>query len=163
MEGIIVIFVLNDSKLSSHMFHISQYINSSNKKIHSYDQMNNMIIDLGSNKCENNNKSTRQLNHLQNQLLKIIVETPENDVLNVDMKLDKRKILTSSIKSSSALFYCPIHAMYNIINPDLKNVSCWSHILLGLIHQFYQNKILKIIFLKNQSMDFMPGLKITLI
>ena len=79
--------------------------------------MNKMIIELGSNKCENSNKSTRQPNHLQNSLLNSIVDTPENYVLNVDMKLYKRKILTSSIESSSASFYCPIHAMYNIINP----------------------------------------------
>ena len=42
-----------------------------------------------------------------------IIDTPEKVVSNVDSKLDKRKIRTSSIKSSSALFSCSIRAMFN--------------------------------------------------
>ena len=51
MAGIIGIFDLNVNKLSSHMPQISEYINSSNKKNHSYDQMIKMIFILGSKKC----------------------------------------------------------------------------------------------------------------
>ena len=42
-----------------------------------------------------------------------VVDTPENDVSNVDWKVDKRKISTSLIKSSSTLFSCLIQAIYN--------------------------------------------------
>ena len=43
----------------------------------------------------------------------IIVGTPEKYVSNVYMKVDKRKIGTSLINSSSTLFYCSIRLMYN--------------------------------------------------
>ena len=124
MAGIIVIFVLNDKKLSSHMAQISEHINSSNHKIHSYDQMGTMIVNLSNKKCKNNNKSTGNLNHIHKSFFVIIVETPEKGVSNVDRKLDKRKIRTSLIKSSSTLFSCSIRAMYNIFHRDIKtNVS----------------------------------------
>ena len=42
-----------------------------------------------------------------------IVDTPLKDIPNVDSKLDKRKIPTSLINSSSKLFSCSIRAMYN--------------------------------------------------
>ena len=45
-----------------------------------------------------------------------IVETPEKGVSNVDRKLDKRKLRTSLIKSSSTLFSCSISALYNIFH-----------------------------------------------
>ena len=47
MAGIIVILFLNDKKLSSHMDQTSEYINSSNHKIHSYYKMRKMIVNLG--------------------------------------------------------------------------------------------------------------------
>ena len=105
MAGIIVFF-LNDNKLLSRMAQISEHVNSSNHKIHSYDQMSKLIVNLVSKKCENNNNSTCQLNHLHNSLLMSIVDTPEKDISNVDRKLDKRKIGTISIKSSLILFSC---------------------------------------------------------
>ena len=49
--------VLDYKKMSSHMAHISEHINSSNHKIHSYDQMRKMIVNLVFNKCEDNNSS----------------------------------------------------------------------------------------------------------
>ena len=106
------------------------------KKIHSYDKTNKMIVNLGSKKYEDKNNSTCQLNHLQNLLSMSIVDTPERDVSKVDRKLYKRKIRTSSIKSSSTSFSCSIRSVYNRFYSG-KKVSCWSHILLGLIHQFY--------------------------
>ena len=39
-------FVINDTKLSSHMAQISEHIKSSNHKICSYDQMGKMIVNL---------------------------------------------------------------------------------------------------------------------
>ena len=70
-------FVRNYKKLSSNMAHISEHCNSSNHKIHSYDQMSKIIVNLGSNKCKKNNISYCQLNRLQNSLSMSIVETPE--------------------------------------------------------------------------------------
>ena len=93
------------------MSQISEHINSSNNIIHSYDQMKTIIVNLGIHKCEDNNNSTHQMNHLQNWLLMIIVNTPEKDVSKVYRKIDKRKIRTYSIKSSSQLFSCSIHVM----------------------------------------------------
>ena len=65
MAGIILFFVINDKKLLSHMYQISEHINSSNYKINSYDQMGKMIVNLSNNKCENNNKFIGRLNNIQ--------------------------------------------------------------------------------------------------
>ena len=46
MAGIIVFFVLNDKKISSNMAHISEHINHSNHRIHSYIQMEKNIVNL---------------------------------------------------------------------------------------------------------------------
>ena len=75
-----------------------------------------MIVNLGSKKLENNDTSTCQLTSLQSLLLISIVDTPEKDVSNVDRKVDKRKVRTFSIKSSSTLFFCSIHAIYNRVH-----------------------------------------------
>ena len=83
------------------MDQISEYIHSSNQKIHSYDQMGKMIVNLSNNKCENNNKYTGHLIQIQKSLLMSIFDTPEKDVLNVNRKADKEKIQTSLIKPSS--------------------------------------------------------------
>ena len=58
-----------------------------------------------------------------------IVDTPKNKVSKVDRKLDKRKIHTSSINSSSTLFSCSIPAMYNIAHrsPN-RNLTLKSYI-----------------------------------
>ena len=81
------------------MDHISEHINSSNKKNHSHDKTSKMVVNLGSKKCENNNNSTCQLNNIQKFLLMSIVDTPEDCASNFDGKLDKRELPTSSIKS----------------------------------------------------------------
>ena len=44
MAGIIIIFVLDNKTLSLHMSQISEHINSSNHKIHSYDQMRKKML-----------------------------------------------------------------------------------------------------------------------
>ena len=66
MEGIIVIFVLNDKKSPSHMSQIGEHINYKNNKINSYDQMSKIIGYLDSTKFEDNKNYTCQMNHLQN-------------------------------------------------------------------------------------------------
>ena len=78
--------------------------------------MRKVIVNLGSNKFEDNNNSTCQLNHLQNSLLMSIVDTPEKDISKVDRKIDKIKIRTYSINPSSTLFSCSIRAMYNRVH-----------------------------------------------
>ena len=71
------------------MAQISEHINSSNQKNHSYDQMGTMIVNLSNKKCKINNKSTGNLSHIHKSFLIIMVETPEKGVSNVDRKLDK--------------------------------------------------------------------------
>ena len=73
----LLFFVLNKNKLSSHMDQIREKIYSSNHKTHSYDQMIKMIVNLGSKKVEDNNKSSTQLTRLQSLLLMSISNTPE--------------------------------------------------------------------------------------
>ena len=75
-----------------------------------------MVVNIVSKKCEYNNNSTYQLNCLQNSLLMIIVDAPEKYVSKVDMKLDNRKICTSSIKLSSILLSFSMSAMYNRVH-----------------------------------------------
>ena len=40
----LLFFVFNDKKMSSHMDHISEHINSSNQKIHSYDKIRKLLL-----------------------------------------------------------------------------------------------------------------------
>ena len=100
MAGKIDIFVINDKKLSSQMAQISEHINSSNQKMHSYYNMGNVTVNWSNKKCKNNNNSTGHINHIQKPLLMNIVDTPEKDVSNFDSKVDKRRIRKSLIKSS---------------------------------------------------------------
>ena len=47
-----------------------------------------------------------------------IFNTTEKNVSNIDRKLDKSKLLTSSIKSSSTIFSCSIRVIYNRVHRD---------------------------------------------
>ena len=69
MAGKIFIFSSQQQNISSHMTQISEHINSSNHKIHSYDQMRKLIVKLGSKKGKNIDKYSFQLTGLQNPLL----------------------------------------------------------------------------------------------
>ena len=80
------------------MAHISERVNSSNHKMHSYDQMSKIIINLGSKKLENNNNSTCQIIRLHNLLLISIVDTPETYLQNVDLEIRHEKITYIYIK-----------------------------------------------------------------
>ena len=111
MAGIILFFAISDTKLSSHMYNISEKINYSNQNIHSHDWMGKMIVNLSDKKWENTNNSTGHINHIHKLLWISIVDTHEKDVSNVDRELDKRKVLKSSIKSSLTLFSFSIHSM----------------------------------------------------
>ena len=102
--------VLNNNQLSSHISHINERINSSNQKIHSYDKIIKIIVNLDNKKCENYDIYSCQLTNIQNQLLMSIVDTPEKDLYNADRKSDTRRVRTSSVKSSST------RAMYNRVN-----------------------------------------------
>ena len=66
------------------MAQISEHINYSNHKIHWYDQMSKMIVNLGNNKCEDNTNSAYQLISLRKLLLMSIVDTPKKGLANVD-------------------------------------------------------------------------------
>ena len=68
------------------MAQISDGNNSTNHKIHSYDQTRKMIINLGSWKVKNNKNSSPQLTRLHNSLLMRIFDTPEKDLSNVEGK-----------------------------------------------------------------------------
>ena len=54
MVGFFSIVFLDDNKLSSHMSQISEHLNYTNQKIHSYYQINMMVFNLGINKVKNN-------------------------------------------------------------------------------------------------------------
>ena len=91
--------------------------------------MRKIIFNLGSKKYEDNKNSTCKLNYLQNSLLMSIVDNPEKNVSTFNRKIDKRKIGTSSIMSSSALFYFLVHVIYNIVHYDQnKHIMLESYI-----------------------------------
>ena len=75
-----------------------------------------------------------------------IFDTPKKGVSNVERRVDKRKIRTSCINSSSTLFSCYIRAMYYRVHHAQINVSCWSHSFLRLTHQFFQKNHYENIF-----------------
>ena len=141
MVGIIFFFFINDKKLSSHMDQISEHINFSNHKIHSYDKMSKMIVNLGSNKFENNNNnSSWQLTCLHNSSLMIIVNTPENGLSNVDQKYYMIKVRTSSVKSSSTLFSCSICIIYNRGNSAEKQRLVLKSYITGISSLIYPKR-----------------------
>ena len=105
------------------MDQISEYINFSNHRIHSYDKMRNMIVNLGSKKGKNNNNHSPQLTRIHNSLLITIVDTHENYLSNIEGKYDMTQVRTSSVNPSSTLFLCSVRAMYNIINKKNSHVE----------------------------------------
>ena len=144
------------------MSQISGHIKYSNHKIHSYDQNGKMIVNLSNKKFKNNNKSTGHLNQIQISLWTSIVDTPEKDVSNVDRKADKRKIRTLLIQSSSTLFSCLICAMYNKGHCAQNQHLMLKSFIPAINTSIFANFFMKISFLKNLSMNYMPGLIITL-
>ena len=49
-------FISNDKKLLYHTDQINEHNNSLNNKIHTYDQIRTMVVNLGRKKGENNKK-----------------------------------------------------------------------------------------------------------
>ena len=84
---LLLFFVLGDKKLSSHIDQISEQINYSNQKIHSYNKIINMIVNLGSKKGKKNDNSSPQITCLYNSSLMSIVETLENNLSKVDSEI----------------------------------------------------------------------------
>ena len=64
MAGFIGIFVINDKKLLLHMDQIIKRINYINHKIHYYDQMRKIIVNLGSNNGDKNDDSYTKITHI---------------------------------------------------------------------------------------------------
>ena len=63
------------------MAKISEHLNYTHHKIHSYDKNRKMIFNFGNKKGENNNNSFPQLTRPQNSLLMSIVDTPEKGLI----------------------------------------------------------------------------------
>ena len=61
MAVLLLLFVLNDKKLSPEMDQISLNINSTNRNIYSYDQKIKTIVNLGSKKGDKNDNSSPQI------------------------------------------------------------------------------------------------------
>ena len=61
-----------------------------------------------------------------------IVDTTEKYLSNVDRKLDKKITRTSSINSSSTLFYCSIFAIYNRVHLDKKELLVLNSYIPGI-------------------------------
>ena len=91
-----------------------------------------------------------------------IVDTPEKDVSNVDRKVDKRKICTSLINSSSTLFSCSVRAMYNRVHRAQNERLILKSFLPAINTSIFPKKHYENIFSENLSMYYMPGLKTTL-
>ena len=122
------------------MDYISEHLNYSNAKIHSYDQMIKIIVNLVSTKCKNNNNSTCQLSCLHNLLFMSIVDTPEKDLSDFDRESDMRKLHKSSVKSSLPLFSCSIRAIYNRISRTQKQHIMLKSYLHGINTLIFPNR-----------------------
>ena len=147
----LLFFVIGEHKTSSHMAHIRDNINHWNHKTHSCDQTSKIIFNLCSKKCQKNDTSTCQLARLQNFLLISIVDTPEKDLSNVDSEIrhDKSAYIFSKFIINIIFVQYVQSIIYLIFLND--NVSCWSHIFLGWVHQFFKINITTIYFPKNNQ------------
>ena len=142
-----VFLVIMEKKLSSHMDQIREHISSSilNK---SCDQMRRMVVNLCSNKFENNENSSLQLTHIHNSLLIIIVDNPEKYLSNIGEKYDMRKVCTSFVNSSSTLFSCSICTIYNGINCDQKQRLMLKSYIPGIESFIFPKRHYENFFLK---------------
>ena len=110
--------------------------------------MGKTIVNLVNKICENNNNSKFHINRSQKSLLMGIVDTPEKNVANIDRKLDKRKVGTSSIKSSSTFFSFSIRAMYIRLHYT-QNQRLMLKSYIPAINKLNTKKHYEIYFLKN--------------
>ena len=113
MAGLIEIFVLDDKKLSSHMYQISQHINTTNRKLHSYNQMSRKIVNLGVKKVDKNDNLFPKVMNIQNYLLMRIIYTSKKYVSNGEGNLLTRKLHASSINYYYYLLSLSVRVIYN--------------------------------------------------
>ena len=125
--------------------------------------MSKMIANFINNKWGENNKTTDRINQIQISLLMSILDTPEKTVSNIDWEADKRKICTSLIKSSSKIFSCLIRAIYNRVHCAQNKRLMLKSFIPAINTSIVPKKYMKISFLKNVSINYIPGLKITFI
>ena len=88
-----------------------------------------------------------------------IVDIPEKHVSNVDIKVDKRKIRASLIKSSSELFSCSIRSVCNRVRSDRNQRLVLKSFIPATNTSIFPFLFMIIYFLKDLSMNYMPGLK----
>ena len=102
MACIIVIFLSTTKKYHNIWLRaqISEHINSSNHKIHSYDQMRKIIVTLGSKKGNKYDDSSTKLTNIQNELLMSIVATHEKYLSHGEIESVTRKVCLYSVESS---------------------------------------------------------------
>ena len=108
-----------------------------------------MVVNLGSNKCENNKNSSPQVTHIHNSLLIIIFDDTENYLSNIDERYDMRKVCTSSVNSSSKFFSFSICAMYNGVNRDKKQRLVLKSYITGIKSLIVPKRYYDNLFLKN--------------
>ena len=77
---------------------ISEQINFTNNKIHSYDKTRKIIVNLGSKKCDNSDNYSHKISHIQNSLLMSIFETNDKDLYDTGGKENTRKVRKYSVK-----------------------------------------------------------------
>ena len=82
---------------------------------------------------------------------------------NLIGKLDERKVRISSTKSSSTLFSCSLHAMYNRLHCAQNNHLMLKSFIPAINKSNFPKKHYENNFSENLSMDYMPGLKIAFI
>ena len=75
-----------------------------------------IVFSFGSNKGENKDYYSPQLTRPQNKLLMRIFDTTKKYLYTIEGKSDMLKVHTSSVKSSSTLFYCSIRTTYKKMN-----------------------------------------------
>ena len=104
------------------MAQISEHMNKSNHKIHSYCQISKMIANIGSKKGENNIPplANCELTRLHISIQMIIVNNPEKCLSNIYGKYDTIKSHKDSVESSTSLLYCLILTMNNRVNHTQK-------------------------------------------
>ena len=110
-----------------------------------------MVVNLGNNKCKNNNNSKCYINNIRISLLMSIVETSKKNVSNIDRKLYKRKVRTSSINSSSTLFSYSICAVYNRVHRSQNQRLMLKTYIPAINKSIFSKKLYENIF----SRDFL--------
>ena len=99
MTHFIDIFILSNSKLSSHMTKISRHIIPIITKFILMINNKKVIVSSGSNKGDNNDDPSPKFTHIQNSLLMRIFNIPEKDFCRGEVKLVTRKVRISLVKS----------------------------------------------------------------